>query len=76
MLPPVSPIRSLDVGRAEHLQLLDAVVDVGRVDGDRVEDQAADLVAARVPVAVGELVGRVLAKTLITWRPGGATESS
>ena len=30
---------------------LDAVADVGRVGGDRVEHQLADLVAARVPVA-------------------------
>ena len=60
MLPPVSPIRCLDVGRAEQLVLLDALAHVGRVGLDRVEDQAGDLVAARIPAALVELVGRVL----------------
>ena len=54
------PDPRLDVGRAEHVHVLDALVDVGGVDGDRVEDQPPDLLAARVPVALGELVGRVL----------------
>src|SRR5918995_172032 len=56
------PDPRLDVGRAEHLDVLDALAHVGGVGADRVENQAADLVAAPLPVPVGELVRRVLAE--------------
>ena len=50
----------LDVGRPQDLEVLDAVVDVGGVGGDRVEDPLPHLSPPRLPVAFCELVGRVL----------------
>src|SRR5207245_3609781 len=50
----------LDVGRAQDLAMLDHVDDVGGEAGDRGEDLVTDLVAPRVPVAPGQVVGRVL----------------
>ncbi len=50
----------LDVGRPQHLEVLDAVVDIGGVGGDGVEDPLPHLHPPRLPVAFRELVGRVL----------------
>src|SRR5205823_3236411 len=54
------PYATLDVRRAKELEVLDALADVRRVDGDRVENQLRDPVPVSVPVAVGELVGSVV----------------
>ena len=53
---------ALDVGRAEHLAVLQAVGEVGREAADQVDELALDVAAAAVPVALGEVVGRVLAE--------------
>src|SRR3954464_7042455 len=50
----------LDVRRAEDLGLDHAVAKIGRIGLDQLEGRLADLIPARVPVAVGELVRRVL----------------
>ena len=52
----------LDVGRPEHLVVLQAVLEVGREAGDQVDELAAHLLAAGVPAAVVEVVRRVLAE--------------
>jgi len=56
-VPAGEPYAALDVGRPEHLVLVDAIADVRRVDRDLVEEQSADFVAPRVPVALRQLVG-------------------
>src|SRR5204862_5449226 len=53
---------ALDVGRPEHLEMLDAIANFRRVDGDRVEDQLPDLGAAALPIPLRQLVGGVLGK--------------
>jgi hypothetical protein len=44
------PDPGLDVGRAEHLVVDQAVLDAGREAVDQVDELSRDLIAARVPV--------------------------
>ena len=63
MLPPVSPIRASMSGGPEHLVVDQAVLrSPGAKRAIRSMNCLATLVAARVPVAVADLVGRVLAE--------------
>src|SRR5215204_5958543 len=51
---------ALDVGRSEHLEMLDCVWDVRREHGERVDDVRPDLVPSLVPRALRQIVRRVL----------------
>src|SRR3954447_17939510 len=52
----------LDVRRPEHLEVLEAVLEVGGEASDEFDELAADLVPARVPGPLGQVVRRVLAE--------------
>src|SRR3954454_19788149 len=52
----------LDVRRPEHLEVLEAVLEVGGEASDEVDELAADRVPARVPGPLGQVVRRVLAE--------------
>src|SRR6201996_5596774 len=52
---------ALDVGWAEDFGLLQAVGEVGGEAGDQVDELLLDVLAAAVPIAVLDVVGRVLA---------------
>ena len=69
-------MRCLDVGRAEHLDVLDDVVDVA-VAADQAEDALADLVAPRRPTSRRPARTARTARTRdIVCLPGGATVGS
>src|ERR1700761_1601901 len=52
----------LDVGRAEDFRFLEAVREVGGEAGDQVDELLLDVLAPAVPIAVLDVVGRVLAE--------------
>jgi hypothetical protein len=69
------PDLTLDVGRTEHLDVLDRVLEPAAEAADRGDREPPDLVAPRVPPTV-EVVGTYWANTLIRCLPGGAIDGS
>src|SRR3954469_7629952 len=51
---------TLDVGRTEHLEMLDCVRDIRREHSERVDDVGADLVSSLIPRALSQIVWGVL----------------